>query len=207
MVQDLWQSVCGWCGREFLVCAPCGRVRRYCSAQCATSAACESQRRARRKHQATPEGRDDHRDHQRAYRARQAARVMDGSVGNLAGSGSVCPDDAPNDHGHDQSDQRRDNALGEGRARRGDDCSIGCATLGRSSGSARTDGGTGSLVSVPNLRCSLCGERGDRVVDRPRRWPWLRTGLASLRGGSRVAGRSPPGRASARARQPARSPP
>ncbi len=56
MVQDLWQSVCGWCGREFLVCAPCGRVRRCCSEQCTALAACESQRRARRKHQATPEG-------------------------------------------------------------------------------------------------------------------------------------------------------
>jgi hypothetical protein len=41
----------------------------------------------------------------------------------------------------------------------------------------------------------VCKKRGSRVVDRPRRWPWLRSGHASLRG-RRAAARPPPRRRS-----------
>ena len=48
----------------------CDRGHAYCSSACRTAARRASVRAARQRHRRSPEGRLDHRDHQRAYRAR-----------------------------------------------------------------------------------------------------------------------------------------
>ena len=67
----------------FLVCRSCDRGHRYCSEGCREVARRVQKRAARRRHQQSPEGRADHRDHQRALRRRQRA-VMDHPSGEEA---------------------------------------------------------------------------------------------------------------------------
>jgi len=67
---------CAWCGGRFVVCSRCSWNRRYCPGSCAAVVRAEQRRVARRRHQQSPEGRLDHRDRNREYRAQQrAARV------------------------------------------------------------------------------------------------------------------------------------
>ena len=66
----LRQKVCRRCNRLFAICASCDRGHAYCSPACRTAARRASVRAARQRHRRSPEGRLDHRDHQRAYRAR-----------------------------------------------------------------------------------------------------------------------------------------
>lgn len=58
----------------FYVCRPCDRGQRYCSDRCREKARREQRRAANGRHQRSEEGRLDHRDRQRSYRQRQAAR-------------------------------------------------------------------------------------------------------------------------------------
>ena len=75
------QRVCHWsaCGTIFYLCRRCDRGQRYCSPHCRQKALRLQRRQANRRHQQTPEGREDHRDRQRDYRQRQRARVTDKS--------------------------------------------------------------------------------------------------------------------------------
>lgn len=66
---------CRGCGEFFLVCRSCDRGQQYCSEGCRDPARQVQMRAARLRHQQSPEGRADHRDHQRALRERR--RVMD----------------------------------------------------------------------------------------------------------------------------------
>jgi len=68
--QSLPLKTCRRCSRPFTICASCDRGHAYCSSACRGAARRGSVRAARRRHRASPEGRLDHRDHQRAYRAR-----------------------------------------------------------------------------------------------------------------------------------------
>jgi len=61
------------CRAMFFICPHCDRGHRYCSHQCRLRSRLEQQRKARRRHQHSPEGLHDHRDRQRAYRLRLAA--------------------------------------------------------------------------------------------------------------------------------------
>jgi len=62
----------------FWICRSCDRGQQYCSERCRQKARRQQRREANRRHQQSPEGRLDHRDHQRAYRQRQAwTRVTD----------------------------------------------------------------------------------------------------------------------------------
>ena len=70
MDAPLRQKVCRRCNRIFAICVSCDRGHAYCSSACRTKARRASQRAARQRHRRSPEGRLDHRDHQRAYRAR-----------------------------------------------------------------------------------------------------------------------------------------
>ncbi len=70
------QRRCGGCERLFYVCSSCDRGHRYCSARCQAQHRTQSLRAARQRHQLSPEGRLDHRDRQRTYRARQQQRRM-----------------------------------------------------------------------------------------------------------------------------------
>ena len=71
--QSLRQASCAACRRIFNVCRPHDRGQMYCSQPCRKKARQRVCRAARARHQATDEGRRDHRDRQRAYRRRQAA--------------------------------------------------------------------------------------------------------------------------------------
>ena len=75
MDQPLRQKTCRWCHRLFAICPACDRGHAYCAARCRTLARRRSVQAAKARHQRSPEGRLDHRDHQRAYRAR--CRVRD----------------------------------------------------------------------------------------------------------------------------------
>ena len=196
---DLWCLSCEGCGCDFLACVECGRVRRYCSDDCARHGLEEARRRARRKHQASEEGRLDHRDRQREYRARRRSRVTDNSAVELPLGRSVCRDDAPHDHGHDPGHAHGDDAPGPAGRRRDDDRAPGTARVGTPPRVVQAPRGTGALVPGAAPRCALCGKRGDRVIDRPRRWPWTRRVDAPVRG--RQARRS----TSTRAAPPQRS--
>ena len=60
---------CQWCWQPFVLCRACDRGHVYCSLPCRHASRVRSLRAAGRRHQQSPEGRLDHRDHQRAYRA------------------------------------------------------------------------------------------------------------------------------------------
>lgn len=62
------------CGAVFYVCRPCDRGQRYCSKGCRDETRGEQRRLANHRHQRSDEGRLDHRDRQREYRQRLAAR-------------------------------------------------------------------------------------------------------------------------------------
>ena len=59
------------CGRVFWICRHCYRGHKYCSLRCRQKTRGQQIRTAKRKHQKSQEGRDDHRDRNRAYRARR----------------------------------------------------------------------------------------------------------------------------------------
>jgi hypothetical protein len=67
------------CGRGFILCRSCDRGNKYCSKECATAARREYLVPIRRKHAASPEGLEDHRERMARYRDRlkQARRVTD----------------------------------------------------------------------------------------------------------------------------------
>jgi hypothetical protein len=75
------QRVCHFppCSTVFYLCRHCDRGQRYCSAHCREKALRLQRREANRRHQQSPEGREDHRDRQREYRQRLKARVTDKS--------------------------------------------------------------------------------------------------------------------------------
>ena len=85
------QRVCHWpaCGTIFYLCRRCDRGQRYCNPHCRQKALRLQRRQANRRHQQTPEGREDHRDRQRDYRQRQRARVTDKSSQPPAPSASL----------------------------------------------------------------------------------------------------------------------
>ena len=78
------------CGDVFYLCRSCDRGQRYCGEACRSLSRQEQRRRANRKHQGTPEGRLDHRDHQRTYRRRLQERVTDPSSETAPRAGSLC---------------------------------------------------------------------------------------------------------------------
>ena len=85
----LRQRVCRTCGTLFAICLSCDRGHAYCSAACRVEGRRTSARAARGRHQRSPEGRLDHRDHQRALRARR--RVMDQSSAAPVGPVTLPP--------------------------------------------------------------------------------------------------------------------
>jgi hypothetical protein len=68
---------CLSCGRIFSICRSCERGQRYCGVPCRRRARLRQRRAANRRHQQSPEGRLDHRDRQRSYRARLRVGVTD----------------------------------------------------------------------------------------------------------------------------------
>ena len=62
---------CGRCLLVLCVCRPCYRGQGFCGSRCKVAARTESKRAARARHRQSPEGRLDHRDHERARRKRR----------------------------------------------------------------------------------------------------------------------------------------
>ena len=81
MAQEVvWRELCcqgSGCGGMFYICGSCYRRQAYCGDGCRKRAQLQQHRNSNRKHQDSPEGRLDHRDRQRAYRARLRLRVTD----------------------------------------------------------------------------------------------------------------------------------
>ena len=66
------------CGTMFYICGSCYRGQVYCGERCRRRMRRNQMRRANRKHQDSPEGKLDHRDRQRVYRAKcRLRRVTD----------------------------------------------------------------------------------------------------------------------------------
>ena len=66
------------CGVMFYICGSCYRGQVYCGERCRRRMRRRQTRRANRKHQDSPEGKLDHRDRQRVYRAKcRLRRVTD----------------------------------------------------------------------------------------------------------------------------------
>lgn len=83
---------CGQCQALFYLCRRDDRGQRYCPGQCQKLARQRSCKEARRRHQRSELGRQDHCEAQREYRAR---RVMDLGSQKLAPTATVCGASAP----------------------------------------------------------------------------------------------------------------
>ena len=78
------------CGTVFYLCGSCYRGQAYCGAGCRAPAHRQHRRTANRRHQRSLEGRLDHRDRQRAYRARcRLRRVTDTPSPGRPRSGTI----------------------------------------------------------------------------------------------------------------------
>ncbi len=78
--EAFFQLQCVGCRAHFVLCPSCYRGHRYCSPLCSSAGRRLSVRAARRRYRESTEGREDHRDWMRAYRARrrsEAGRVGD----------------------------------------------------------------------------------------------------------------------------------
>ena len=79
----LLERRCRWCERPFFVCASCNRGHAYCRQACRELGYRRNRRAANRRHQQSPEGREDHASRMRAYRAekrRRSALVTDNTL-------------------------------------------------------------------------------------------------------------------------------
>ena len=77
MAQVAWHElVCRrpGCRKVFHICGSCYRGQVYCGDKCRRRMRRQQTRRAGRKHQDSPEGKLDHRDRQRVYRAKRGRR-------------------------------------------------------------------------------------------------------------------------------------
>lgn len=206
-MEVLWRIRCRYCVQPFEVCPACGRVRVCCSDLCAGRGRSESVRAARRKHRSSEEGRLDHRDQERARRDRRARERL-GRVGDQYGeslpmASIVARHDPRKHHGHDSGDRLANADPGQPRVHRPLDREAGPVELGTPGRARSVDRGPGLVVPGPCRRCSVCDVRGDSVVDRPHRWPWVRNQHPLLRHPG--ASRAPPRTSSARARGAART--
>ena len=78
------------CGAMFYICGSCYRGQVYCGERCRRRMRRNQMRRANRKHQDSPEGKLDHRDRQRVYRAkRRLRRVTDHTSARRPRSGNI----------------------------------------------------------------------------------------------------------------------
>jgi hypothetical protein len=86
---------CAWCAGIFYLCRRHDSRQIYCDEQCRSLGYRLARRRANASHQASEEGRADHRDRQREYRRRRRERVTDKGAKKLSVDGTVCVADAP----------------------------------------------------------------------------------------------------------------
>jgi hypothetical protein len=75
--ESLRPELCAQCREIFHLCRRHDWRQIYCGDRCRTDGYRAAHRRANARHQASDEGRLDHRDHQREYRRRRRAGVTD----------------------------------------------------------------------------------------------------------------------------------
>lgn len=174
MSDSLRFAFCGLCRRLFFACRLCDRGQRYCGEACAGEARQRALRAARLRHQRSPEGRLDHRDRQRAYRAR--LRVMDTRSEMLAQSATVrgraddlAPSEIPDSGPQETIDAQ---AFEDGPRSDAADAVAAQERPRRAEVEPIGSGGIGAQLRSEGARCRFCGTRGRLVragfVRRPR---------------------------------------
>ena len=71
---------CDRCGDLVEICRPCDRGNRYCGPECSAKSRAETKRRASKRYQETPAGRENHRQRQTRYLIRRSNSTSDESV-------------------------------------------------------------------------------------------------------------------------------
>jgi hypothetical protein len=202
---------CGLCQGLFGLCRSCDRGQAYCPEPCRAVARRGVVRAARQRHRDSPEGRADHRDHQRAYRARRGRRVRDLGSKKLADSASVCAGgDASGtevgppviaacqdnndefDHGHARPRGDARSGAGHGAGGRDDEGGAGGSIPDAPPGGTHTARRTGALAATTPLRCALCGQPGRWLRNGPTRRARHGRAHSALRGRHCRQGCGPP---------------
>ena len=171
---------CRYCGRGFAVCSACERGQVYCSEGCRRWGRTLSLRAARSRHQRSEEGRLDHRDRNRALRARRA-RVTEQSSENstwgamvvVAPLGLWPVGAAAVQAGRDGDDACESRAM-EGS--RWDRMSFGSTAEGLAAAAVSVSAGCA-------LRCAVCGRQVSRAPRKHRRRGRGPPGHRASRGG------------------------
>ena len=124
------------CPAVFYICGACYRGQAYCGARCRAPAQRQHRRDANPRHQRSPEGRLDHRDRQRVYRAISMCRKRSfatGGRGRLPASAAV---------------PARETTHGTARA-----CCACCCNYPPATGSTGPRGTAGHPAAGPDLLC------------------------------------------------------
>jgi hypothetical protein len=176
MAEGLRWVRCAYCMVLFFLCRSCDRGQGYCGLRCRVQGRRRGLRAANARHQRSPEGRMDHRDRQRGYRARRRARVTDqgsapaaatftvlpftespGPIVGVCGLGGGRSEDDERDYVDPGTDVRGDAVAGDGAPT--GDCPGGTGATEPEPLAGSTDvfGGTRPLVPAARTRCAVCG--------------------------------------------------
>lgn len=202
-VAVLFEVRCAGCGVLFYLCEAEYRGHIYGSKGCKQDA----RRAARARHQASPEGRLDHRDAMRNFRQRRRrafARVTDTRSNYLPAKALSCPrDDASfsieeehavvaesmrdaTNHSDDGASGARDATARDGGERRSDACDLGTDNGESSASGSDFSRGACAMAPAGALRCVVCGCRGLFIRDAASRRSGLRNKKRSLQRRARL---------------------
>lgn len=176
---------CGECQGLFYLCRRDDRGNRYCPQGCQELAWRRTRKGARRRHQQSELGREDHRDAQRRYRANR--RVMDQGSRKLAPAPILCGTSAPAQSigGQVASDERTPdeiiatNTCGEEASR-----PIWCSMSARQVFSSLADSAplaTSVRYHPASVYCAVCGH-SSRFVREVFAWQTEPRGRRTRRG-------------------------
>src|SRR3954469_21954157 len=218
---------CLRCQGVFPICRSCYHGQAYCSDDCRKPARTSQLRALRAAYQASPGGREDHRDRNRELRKRDRelrkraasiTSVMDQGSEILAPSSSVCLPQGPtslmsselevegrNHDDDDSTDSVSDNeptldeGSGEAGRRRGVEGGLADAEDATPPSVADAPRGDGTLVPGSGARCAVCHRGGVVVSAWPSRRPVPERRYGALHGrASPARARAPPAHRRAR---------
>lgn len=156
---------CPWCLSEFWVCVVCFRGHVYCGPACRKQAREASCSKARRKHEASEEGRADHAQRQRDYldRKREGERVTDHGSEDLAQEQMMCaPTAESSSTSLESSDGQQGNPPHEDEATIVQATSESKTERGQTTRDKSPSKSTSEHERIP-LRCRICGAIGKFV--------------------------------------------
>ena len=195
---------CGRCKVVFAIHHRCDRGQQYCSDACRVPVRREVCRRARTRHAKSREGRLDHRDYMRAFRARKRRAklfVTDLASQNLAQPSTVCVDVGAtavavtvldsdvheftngHDHVNDCSGPQPDPSSDDVRPARDTTRDSEPSNIDASTRSVDAARRFVAVVPTSLERCIVCGRRVEFVRAGPLRRTRIRPALTALRGG------------------------